>query len=81
MTEAEAMSACKTFMDESPSFKMCKDIPNVNPDIAMNTCVLDILVIFIKVVYLLKKDPCNYKFTNINVFKIMGFYFYLRIID
>lgn len=55
MTEAEAMSACKTFMDESPSFKMCKDIPNVNPDIAMNTCVLDILVIFIKVVYLLKK--------------------------
>lgn len=54
MTEAEAMAACNTFMDESPSFKMCRDIPNVNPDIAINTCVLDILVIFIKVCLLIR---------------------------
>lgn len=47
MTEAEARQACMSFMEESPSFKMCKDIPNVNSDIAMNTCVLDILVVFL----------------------------------
>lgn len=47
MTEEEAFQACTSFMDESPSFKMCKSIPNVNPEIAINTCILDILVIFI----------------------------------
>lgn len=45
MTEAEAIQACMSFMEESPSFTICKEIPNVNPDIAINTCVLDIVVI------------------------------------
>lgn len=55
MIEVEVMLVCKMFMDELLFFKMCKDILNVNFDIVMNICVFDILVIFIKVVYLLKR--------------------------
>ncbi|XP_061186882.1 uncharacterized protein LOC133195010 [Saccostrea echinata] len=43
-TEAEAIEQCRLFMDKSESFKMCKEIPNVDPTIAINTCVLDILL-------------------------------------
>ncbi|XP_056001589.1 EGF-like domain-containing protein comC [Ostrea edulis] len=44
MTEEEAITSCTEFMDQSPSFKVCKDVPNVDPNIAINTCVLDILL-------------------------------------
>lgn len=44
MTKAEAEVWCEDFMNQSPGYVSCKDVPNVDHERAIEICVLDILV-------------------------------------
>jgi hypothetical protein len=44
MTETDARRFCENYMDQSPGFRKCKNVPNVNPSDSIETCVLDIQV-------------------------------------
>lgn len=47
MTKPEAESWCQDFMNQSPGYVACKDVPNVDQSRAVEICVLDILVIIL----------------------------------
>lgn len=44
MTETQAKTWCKNYMNSSPAFLACQDIPNTNSTRAIEICVMDILV-------------------------------------
>jgi hypothetical protein len=44
MSGDEAKTFCLKYMNESAGYKACQDVPNINPDQAMQDCVADILV-------------------------------------
>lgn len=44
MTKAEAEVWCQDYMDQSPGYVACKDVPNIDHERAIEICVLDILV-------------------------------------
>lgn len=44
MTEAQAKTWCENYMNSSPAFMACQDIPNINSTRAVEICVMDILV-------------------------------------
>lgn len=43
MTKAEAEIWCQDYMNQSPGYVACKDVPNVDHERAVEICVLDIL--------------------------------------
>lgn len=44
MTKAQAKTWCENYMNSSPAFLACQDIPNTNSTRAIEICVMDILV-------------------------------------
>lgn len=44
MTKAEAEIWCQDYMNQSPGYVACKDVPNVDHERAVEICVLDVLV-------------------------------------
>lgn len=44
MTKAEAEIWCKDYMNQSPGYVACEQVPNVDHERAIEICVLDILV-------------------------------------
>lgn len=44
MTKAQAKTWCENYMNSSPTFLTCQDIPNINSTRAVEICVMDILV-------------------------------------
>lgn len=43
MTNAQAKTWCENYMNSSPTFLACQDIPNINSTRAVEICVMDIL--------------------------------------
>lgn len=44
MTKAEAEIWCKDYMNQSPGYVACEQVPNVDHERAIEICVLDIMV-------------------------------------
>lgn len=44
MTKTQAKTWCENYMNNSPSFLACKDVPNINSARAVEICVMDIIV-------------------------------------
>lgn len=50
MTRQEAEAWCQEFMNQSPGYIACKDVPNVDHARAVEICVLDILVNLMRII-------------------------------
>lgn len=45
MGNAEARKFCEEYMNASKSFQACREVPDIDPEKAIESCILDIQVI------------------------------------